>query len=79
LSLASSDDSPHVQYAHVVAALRPVEALFDLTHISPEVDKRSVAPQGMHLAREDCDTHFEITFQAAKLMFKINNLLPNVA
>jgi hypothetical protein len=38
-----------------------------------------VAPQGMHLAREDCDTHFEITFQAAKLMFKINNLLPNVA
>lgn len=79
MSLASSDGSLHVKYAHVVAALRPVEALFDLTHISPEVEKRSVVPQGIHLALEERDTHFEITFQAAKLMFKIDNLLPNAA
>lgn len=63
----------------MVVALHPVEAFLELAHMSPNVDGQFGIHDSMNLALDMRDVQCVIAFQAAKLVFKISNVIPNVA
>jgi len=84
LSLASGGDSLRARDARVVVPLHPVEAFLEFTQMLPHVVELFGMHQGINLAfggnlaLDARGLECEITFQSAKLMFKINDFLLSV-